>query len=250
MRRSAPPGWWQSVGWIPSTKHPAPAAAAPAHPPARGQVELQPRLLAQLQRQPDGERAAAAQLALQRHLAAEQLRQLADDRQAQAGAGVLAGQRVAGLAELLEDQLLLLRARCRRRCRSRSATRCCASASALSSTRPPSGVNLIALDSRFVQDLLQLAGVLPQRAGWPASSWPRRSMFFFSASGRNMVSRPSQTSCDAELLEADLHLAGLDLGQVEDVVDQGQQLLAAGLDVAAPSAAACRSGCRRTAAPR
>ena len=62
-----------------------------------------------MQRQAHRERAAAAQLALQTHVAAQQLGQLADDRQPQAGAGVLARQRVAGLAELLEDQLLLLR---------------------------------------------------------------------------------------------------------------------------------------------
>ena len=74
-----------------------------------GQVELQARLLAQLQRQADGERAAPAQLALQRDLAAQQLRQLADDRQAQAGAGVFARQRIARLAELLEHQVLFLR---------------------------------------------------------------------------------------------------------------------------------------------
>ena len=32
-----------------------------------------------------------------------------------------------------------------------------------------------------------------------------------------------------------LHLAGLDLGQVENVVDEGEQLLAAGLNVAHPA---------------
>src|ERR1700681_1937426 len=59
-----------------------------------GEVKLEPWLLTQLQRQTNGEDAATAQLALQGDLPAEQLAQLADDREAQAGAGVLAGQRV------------------------------------------------------------------------------------------------------------------------------------------------------------
>jgi len=36
---------------------------------------------------------------------------------------------------------------------------------------------------------------------------------------------------DAELLEIELHLAGLDLGQVQDVVDQPQQVLAGAVDL-------------------
>src|SRR5262249_38692398 len=68
------------------------------------QVELQARLSGQPQRQPHGERAAAAQLAVQRHLAAEQSRQLARNRKSQAGSRVLACQRVGPLPELLEDQ--------------------------------------------------------------------------------------------------------------------------------------------------
>src|SRR5262249_53401378 len=40
---------------------------------------------------------------------------------------------------------------------------------------------------------------------------------------------------NAELLQPQLHLAGLDLGQVEDVVDEVEQLFAARLDVAHPA---------------
>src|SRR5262249_51413198 len=74
--------------------------------PAVGEVELQPRLLAELEGQTDGKRAAATQLALQRHFSAEQLHELLDDGQAQTGPRVLARQRIARLAELLENQFL------------------------------------------------------------------------------------------------------------------------------------------------
>ena len=55
--------------------------------------------------------------ARQPDLAAQQPRQLAADRQAQAGAAVLAAGRAVRLLERLEDDLLLVRRRCRCRCR-------------------------------------------------------------------------------------------------------------------------------------
>src|SRR5205807_2106080 len=74
-----------------------------------GQIELKARFLAQVQGQAHAKGAAAPQFALQGHLAAQQLRKLADDRQSQAGPRVLARERIARLAELLEDQLLIFR---------------------------------------------------------------------------------------------------------------------------------------------
>src|SRR5690606_20783638 len=56
----------------------------------------------------EGERAAFARRAAQLDLAAEQVRQLAADRQAQAGAAVLAARARVGLLERLEHDLLLV----------------------------------------------------------------------------------------------------------------------------------------------
>src|SRR6185312_4864962 len=54
------------------------------------------------------ERTALARRALDANLAAEQARDLAADRQAEAGAAVLAAGRAVGLLERLEDELLLV----------------------------------------------------------------------------------------------------------------------------------------------
>ena len=71
--------------------------------------------------------------------------------------------------------------------------KCVLSASALSSTRPPSGVNFIALDSRF--DRICCSFTTSWRSsGMSGARALRRSMFFFSAIGRNIVNRPSHTS--------------------------------------------------------
>ena len=75
---------------------------------------LQPlRLLARQlrvrQRQVQRERAARAGLAGEADLAAEQVRELARDCEAEAGAAVLAARACIRLLERLEDQLLLLR---------------------------------------------------------------------------------------------------------------------------------------------
>src|SRR5438045_9296787 len=60
-----------------------------------------------LMRQCEGEAGAAAQLALHPHAPAEMLHDLAADMQAEPAALRLAGQRVARLAKLVEDDPLL-----------------------------------------------------------------------------------------------------------------------------------------------
>src|SRR5262249_12525312 len=64
-------------------------------------------------REPNGdanrEGAASAEFAAQRDITAEQLRQLAHNREPETAALVFARQRIGGLAEFLEDALLLFR---------------------------------------------------------------------------------------------------------------------------------------------
>ncbi len=66
-------------------------------------------------------------------------------------------------------------------------------ASARSTTRPPSGVNLIAFDSRLASICWSFTASC-DTGGTSAAHAPFRSMFFFSAMGRNIVSMPSQMS--------------------------------------------------------
>ena len=96
--------------------------------------------------------------------------------------------------------------------------------------RPPSGVNLMALDSRLLSICCTRAWswCIGGRSGWICIS---RSMFFFSVSGRAMSHWAPITCSIAEVGQPDLHLAALDLGQVEDVVDHVQEHPARLLDV-------------------
>ena len=62
-------------------------------------------------------------------------------------------------------------------------------------------------------------------------SGPRSVLPFFSTSGWTVVTTSSTIADDVEGLEEQLHLAGFDLRQVEDVVDQRLQVLAGRMDL-------------------
>src|SRR6185503_8674304 len=80
-------------------------AGAPRRAPFSGRYGR--ALIGERQHQREG--AALAHAAREPELAAEQPGELAADRQAEAGAAVLAAGRAVGLLEGLEDQLLLVR---------------------------------------------------------------------------------------------------------------------------------------------
>ena len=72
---------------------------------------------------------------------------------------------------------------------------------------------------------------------WSACIVPRSSahattsvLAFFSTSGWTIASTSSDESGDLERLQEQVHPAGLDLGEVQDVVDQPQQVLAGRVD--------------------
>ena len=97
--------------------------------------------------------------------------------------------------------------------------------------RPPSGVNLIAFDSRLLRICCTLA--------WSCRSGGKLGgdvaievdvLLLRQRPGHVALRRrPARRS---ELAQADLHLAAFDLGQVENVVDHVQQHPAGALDVA------------------
>ena len=159
-----------------------------------------------LQRQVERERAAPARRAAQLDLAAEQVGKLAADRQAEAGAAVLAAGAGIGLLEGLEDDLLLLgrdadagvrdlecddRGRLARGSDDRRSSR--APATAMRSRTPPCSVNLKALESRFLRTCCRrLESVTMLRLRWESSStlndrWRR------SASCRKGRATPSRS---------------------------------------------------------
>ena len=123
--------------------------------PLVGEVDLELAVARQLQREADRERAPLARLALQVDVAAEELGQLADDRQAQArspgargsgrrrpGRGALAWRNFSKIVSRSSSAIPMPVS-------STSMTTNRPSARARRVTRPPSGVNLIAFESRL-----------------------------------------------------------------------------------------------------
>ena len=177
------------------------------------------------------EGAALAGRAAHRDVAAQQARQVARDRQAQAGAAVLAAGGAVGLAEGLEDQVLLLGRDADAACRApRSAMRPSAPRAHVQRHAAVLG-ELDRVRQQVLQDLLEALAVGVD--AWPArpARLARRTAGPSArASGSNMLRRPSATRRSGDGFGAHFQLAGLDLGEVEDVVDQGQQVVAGRVD--------------------
>ena len=105
------------------------------------------------------------------------------------------------------------------------------SRSAETRIRPPSGVNLIAFDSRLLRICWTLA--------WSCRSGGKRGRrvaveldVLLLGQRPGHVALRGDERADLELAEADFHLAAFDLGQVENVVDHVEQHPAGTLDVA------------------
>ena len=98
-------------------------------------------------------------------------------------------------------------------------------------TVPPSGVNFTALDSRLTMICLtaRRSATTEMASSISASS----VRFLSSARAGDDAQRFRQRLRQVELLHVELHAAGLDLRHVEDVVDDFQQIMAAGQNVVA-----------------
>ena len=190
--------------------------------------------VAALQAGGEPEGAAHPGRAVDADVAAHQLRQAAGDRQPEAGAAVLARGRGVGLLEGLEQPLPGSPARCRCRCpRPRSAPavrrRRLPAAGPRSVTRPVVG-ELDGVAGEVEQGLAQPRRVAAQPGRHRVAVdldrqalGPRRS----GDDGRDVV----EDGREVEVGVLQSQLAGLDLGQVEDVVDDRQQVLARGVDL-------------------
>ena len=166
--------------------------------PLVGEVDLELAVAREHQRDADRERAPLAGLALQVDVAAEQLGQLADDRQAQPGPLMLAGQDVVALAgglrlaELLEDRLPILLGDADPGILDLDDHEPALGAGP-EGDAAPLGRELDGVGEQVVEDLPQLARVLAHQRDRLVDP-VLQVMFFRSAIGRQRFVRPSQTS--------------------------------------------------------
>ena len=99
------------------------------------------------------------------------------------------------------------------------------------STEPPSGVNLTALVRRFSSTCLSFSSSAQTMPMSPAMS--RRSVIpCVAARSRTIASPSSMRLGERHRAELELHPARLDLGEVEDLVDELEQVVARAADVA------------------
>ena len=197
-----------------------------------------------------------------RSLAAEQVRQLAADRETEAGAAVLARRAGVGLLERLEDDPLLLRRDAdagvgdgelddrRRLAEDRVIRR-----SSRLSRRPtcsrtlPCAVNLKAFDSRFLRICSRrFESVVMWRPTFGVEVRDERQRARFRLVAEVALDRLAQVR-EQQVLGLDRDRAGFDLRQVEDVADQVQQVGARAVDGLGELDLARRSGCCRRSRP-
>src|SRR5664279_4181716 len=103
----------------------------------------------------------------------------------------------------------------------------CSSRRARSVTLPPAGVNLTAFESRLMTICLTFLTSATQSPTPSSTSSESASPCRLVRERRAVVEQHRQVDAG----EVELHAAGLDLRQVEDVVDQREQVVARGVDV-------------------
>ena len=181
-------------------------------------------------RQGQREGAALPRCARQRDVAAEQAGQVARDREPEAGAAVLAVGAAVGLAESLEDDVLLVRldadagvAHGERDVRGIG----CRDGPCVTS---PCSVNLSALAIRLRRICASRCASVSMVAGVPASMVAVNFSLRWLATGSKVRRSASTRPRHRHALGDDLDLARLELREIEDVVDQRQQVVARGRD--------------------
>ncbi len=178
--------------------------------------------------QPGGEpeHAAAAGFALHADGAAHQLRQLARDRQAQSGAAEASRGRTVGLLERREQALLRLGRYAHARISHREADRPFGAASGQQVATQGDAAARRELDGivqQVHQDLRQPQRVAAQRLRQVAAIHRQRQALAARAVG-DQRRGAGQQRVDREIHRRQHQLAGIDLRQVEDVVDDVEQV--------------------------
>ena len=110
---------------------------------------------------------------------------------------------------------------------SSDARRARAAASVTVSTTSPCSVNFTALDEQVEQDLAQPRHVADDRRRHVALEHVGDVEVLLRRARADEVERRLDALAQVERLRLDVHAPGLDLREVEDVVDDGQQRVAA-----------------------
>ena len=107
-------------------------------------------------------------------------------------------------------------------------------------------MNLTALESRFLRICCSRFESLSMKRGRSAAKCTWNGRFLFSATCRKLRSMLSRRPVERDFLDLDGDRAGLDLREVENVVDEVEQVGAGGVDVAGEIDLLGRKGCRGT----
>ncbi len=192
------------------------------------------RPLGRLQRQQQREGAALAGHAVQAQAAAHAGRQLQRDRQPQPRAAVMARDAAIGLAECFEDQLLLAFRHADARIADGAGQHGRAARHARRHRQPQRhlapGRKLDGVAQQVAQHLRRVLQVQPQQGRHgPIAGHGQAQTLLRGGRAEQIVERRQELGRRAILVVA-IDLARLHLGQVEDVVDQVEQVLAGRVD--------------------
>ena len=182
--------------------------------------------LGQLEPGREVEGAAAADFAFDPDPPSHEVHQPRGDRQSQAGAAETAGGRAVGLLEDLEDHLLLLRRHADARIADGEVQHDLAVAHRF---RPDLEHDLAALGEldgvahQVDDDLPQAGGIAAEKGGHVGTNPAGQFQALAVGAHRQRPHRVAQVLVEVEVDAIQHDLARLDLGEVEDVVDQTQQ---------------------------
>ncbi len=147
---------------------------------------------------------------------------------------MFACQRVSGLAEFLEDEVLLLAGDADAGVHDRNGHvlrigfRLELNASAF-------GSELYRVRQQILQDLLELGDVLPKHRNVRLDLTAQVDILLLGQRAEH-VEQALADIVQVEVIEPDLHLARFDLSEIENIVNEVEQFLPAGLNIRQPAA--------------
>ncbi len=180
-------------------------------------------------RQHQGKGTAGARRTLHLNLAAQQVRQLAGDRQAQARAAITSVGGAIGLAERLEDRRLLLRRDADAGVAHREGQHAAIARLDAQGDRALLG-ELEGVGQQVLEDLLQALAVGEQGGRQVVGQFDAEAQGLLHGLWKEQALHAIDQPREDGQFRVHLELAGFHLGNVENVVDQGQQVVASRID--------------------
>ncbi len=180
-------------------------------------------------RHDQGKGATGARLAPHLDLSAEQIGQFAGDRQAQTGATVTAVGGAVGLAECLEDRRLLLLGDADAGVAHGEGQQVVVARFDAQRHRAFLG-ELEGIGQQVLDDLLQALAIAEQAGRQVIGKLHAELQGFLHGQRQEQILHAVDQAGEDGQLGMHLELAGFHLGDVEDVVDQGEQIVASRID--------------------